>query len=103
MIDFSKNMTDKLLGVGEECDEIIVIGQCDIVIHGLTSGSVKLQYKLTDSDEIPDNNFWDHPIGVFSGDVFKTIFVSSIGVKCKLVGVGNNSGTYVRISRHLNN
>lgn len=102
MVDFSKNTTDKTLGVDEECDEIIVIGKCDIVVHGLTTGSVKLQYKLTETDELPSPTYWDHPIGEFTEDTFCTIFVSSVGVKCKLIGATNNDGVYVRLSRHLN-
>lgn len=93
---------DKVLGANGESPPFFVIGNCDIIINGLTSGSVKLQYLLTETDELPVPAWTDYPEGTFSADIFKTIFISSTGVQCKFVGVSNNAGVYVRLSRFLN-
>jgi len=93
---------DKVLGVDEYTDSIVVTGQCDILIYGLTSGTIKLQFKLQPSTELPSPDWWDFPNGTFSADAFQTVFVSGDGVKCRLLGVDNNAGVYVRIAKFLN-
>ena len=90
---------DDVLGVDATSPEIHVTGYCDIVIQGLTSGSVKLQYLLNKTTALPSPVWTDFPDGSFSTDLFNTIFLSSHGVYFKWVGVGNNAGVYVKIAR----
>lgn len=93
---------DKVLGLGEETEGFIVVGNCDIQVQGLTSGSVKLQYKSGATPALPVPSYVDFPDAEFTEDTYKTIFMSDNQTRFKLVGVGNNSGVYVKISRFLN-
>lgn len=95
-------IVDKILGVNEYTDEISLIGSCDICIQGLTSGSVKLQYKLRKTDILTDPQWVDFPDGSFISDTYTTIFISDYGVKCRLIGVGNNITVYTRLSYKAN-
>jgi hypothetical protein len=86
-------------------DGFVITGQCDIVIEGLTSGSVKFQYKLP---PVPGSaaghaNVWtDFPEGEFTADTYKTVFISEHGVTGRLYGNGCNDGVYVRLARYNN-
>lgn len=93
---------DAVLGVGEESPDFLVVGNCDICIQGLTSGAIQLQYKLTPTTALPAPTWKNFPDGTFTSDDYKTIFISEHGVQCKLSGVANNAGVYVRLSRYLN-
>jgi len=93
---------DAVLAAGEESVPFMVVGNCDILVSGLTAGSVALQYKLTPTTALPDPQWTLFPEGTFTTDIYKTVFISEHGVLCKLVGQGNNAGTYVRLSRYLN-
>lgn len=93
---------DKILGLNEYTDEIYLIGNCDICIQDLSAGSVKLQYKLRKTDVLTDPQWTDFPEGSFVSNTFTTVFISDYGVKCRLVGVGNNVGVYVRLSYKAN-
>lgn len=90
-------MIDKVLGVGESTDSITIFGNCDVIVEGLSSGSVKLQYKLTATTELPSPQWKDFPSGTFSSDVFKTVHIAGSQVEVRLTGVSNNAGVYVRI------
>lgn len=93
---------DKVMAPGGETDDIAVVGQCDILVQGLTSGSVKLQYLPPATEELPAPEFSDFPDGEFTEDVYKTIFMSDGRVRFKLVGIGNNDGVYAKIARFHN-
>lgn len=90
---------DVVLGVGGTSPEIHVTGYCDLVIQGLTSGVVKLQYLLNKTAALPAPAWTDFPDGSFSANTFQTIFMSAIGVYFRLVGVANNAGVYVKVAR----
>ena len=93
---------DKVIGVDEASPSFLVVGNCDVLVQGLTSGSVVLQYKLTKTDELPSPAWTNFPDGVFTADTYKTVFISEHGVQCRLLGVSNNASVYVRLSRYLN-
>ena len=93
---------DKVIGVDEASGAFLVVGNCDILVQGLTSGEVVLQYKLTKTTELPTPGWEQFPDGVFTADVYKTVFISEHGVQCRLQGVSNNADVYVRLSRFLN-
>lgn len=85
------------LGADETSGTFLIIGNCDIWVSGLTSGTVKLQLLF------PRKTTWlDVPDGTYTDDTMKTIFISEDGVRCRLVGVSNNAGVYVRMGRFLN-
>ena len=92
-----------LLDDTDTTDAIIGEGQFDVVVEGLTSGSIKLQYKLPKVKDsvIYDPDWVDFPDGEFVTDVYKTVFISEAGVFLRALGSGNNSGVYVRIAKHL--
>jgi len=90
---------DAVLAANASSGEIHVTGYCDIVVQGLTSGSVKLQYLLNKTTALPAPAWTDFPDGSFSTNLFSTIFLSSHGVYFKWVGVSNNAGVYVKIAR----
>lgn len=89
---------DGVLGVGEETDSIKLIGKADLVISGLTAGSVKLQYKLRPTDNLTSPAWTDYPNGSYTADTFTSIEVNDHGTEFKLVGVTNNAGVYARLS-----
>jgi len=93
---------DAVLGVGDTSPEFHVVGYCDLVIQGLTSGAVKLQYLLDKTTALPSPAWTDFPDGSFSTNIFNTVFLSQHGVYMRFVGVANNAGTYVKIAWHLN-
>ena len=80
-----------------ETEEFTIVGNCDIWVSGLTSGSVKLQIKFP-----LQGNWRDVPDEEYTEDTFKTIFISEAGVKGKLVGTDASTGTYMRFARHMN-
>jgi hypothetical protein len=85
------------LSVDGEGSEFSLIGNCDVWISGLTSGSVTLKIKF------PRSTTWrDVPDATFTQDTWKTIFISESGVQGKLVGSNNNDGVYVRLARYSN-
>lgn len=89
------------LGTGDASPGFLVVGNCDILVEGLSSGSVKLQYKLPPS-VIKESPAWtDFPGGEFTADIYKSVFISEHGVELRLLGVGNDE-CYVRIARYLN-
>lgn len=100
---YNKQVVDAVLGAGESSEGIVVVGQCDILVSGLTGGQVNLQYKLSKTPNLPSPDWTDFPEGSFTSDVYKTVFISEHGIKCRLTGVGNNAGVYVRLGRFLNN
>ena len=93
---------DKVIGVGEASPEFLVVGYCDILASGITTGAIKLQYKLPPSTELPAPAWTDFPDGSYTADFYKTVFLSEHGVIMRLLGVANNAGVYVRIARYLN-
>lgn len=92
---------DAVLGVGESSSDFLVNGYCDIVVSGLTAGAVKMQYMLSKTTALPVPTWTDFPDGSFTTDVFNTVFISADDVRVKMVGVANNAGVYVRITKHL--
>lgn len=96
--------TDKTLTAGGETPAFTIIGNCDILIKGLTAGSVKLQYLLPPSTENPSPTWEDWPSsdGEFTEDGWSTVFLSESNIRFKLVGSSNNAGAYVRFGRFLN-
>lgn len=93
---------DKVLATDESTGEILLVGKSDIIISGLTAGTIKLQYKLTPSTELPSPDWVDFPEASYTTDVFQTIFISEHGTLFRLTGVGNNAGAYVRLATFLN-
>ncbi len=96
-------LIDKFLEGTDETDPIKLIGYCDIVIQGMTSGTVTLQYKLKKTDILIAPTWENHPTGEFTENVSKTIFISDFGNEYKLVSSGTNAETYVRLSYFANN
>jgi len=90
---------DVVLGANESSNKFHVTGYCDVIISGLTSGAVKLQYLLHPTVALPVPAWTDFPDGSFSTNLFSTIFLSSHGVYFRWVGVSNNAGVYVKIAR----
>lgn len=93
---------DKVIAAGEETDPLVAKGMCDIIIQGLSSGAVQLQYKVRPTDEMPSPTWELVPNGEFTSDTMETLFVSSSFIKIKLKGVLNNAGVYCRIDREVN-
>jgi hypothetical protein len=83
------------LGAGESSRYFLVNGNCDILISGLTAGSVKLE-ALFQGEVAPI----DLPGGSFNADIFETIFISEDQVRLRFTGVGNNAGVVVRFGRY---
>ena len=96
------HMVETLLGVGQASSEFLIVGNCDILVENLTSGSVKLQYKLPPSTLKAVPAWTDFPGGLFTTAIYKTVFISEHGVIMRVLGVGNNANVYVRLSRYLN-
>ena len=94
-------MVDAVLGANESTDDFLVVGLCDVIVDGLSSGGVTLQYKLQPSTALPSPAWTTFPEGEFTEDTYKTVFISEHGVKCRLTGVSNNAGVYGRLARHL--
>ncbi len=95
-------IVDKLLGAGESTDGILMVGYCDFLISGLSSGAVKLQYLLKPTAVLIAPTWTDFPDMSFTADVYKTVFISEHGTLLRLTGVANNAGVYCRLSRFLN-
>lgn len=93
---------DDVLGVGDSSPSMLLVGKCDLIISGLSSGAVKLQYLLTPTTALAAPAWTDFPDGSFTEDIYKTIFVSEHGVQFRFTGVANNAGVYVRLARYLN-
>jgi hypothetical protein len=91
------NYVEATIGGVEESGEFVAVGNCDVWVSGLTSGSVKLQVKF------PNSSTWrDVPEEEYTADIFKTLFISEHGARFKLVGVSANSGVYIRMAKGLN-
>lgn len=86
--------TKSTLAANGSSSYLIINGSCDILVKGLTAGSIKLQ-AIFPEDTTPI----DIPDGSFTADVFKTIFISEDQVKVRLTGVSNNAGVIVRLAR----
>lgn len=93
---------DTILAANASSAAFLTVGYCDIVISGLTSGSVKLQYKLPPTAVLTAPAWTDFPDGSFTEDAYRTIFVSEHGVQMRLTGVSNNANVYVRLARYIN-
>jgi len=93
---------DKILGVNESSPSFLIVGNCDIVVSGLSAGAVKLQYKLPPTAVLTEPAWTDFPNKSFTADTYSSIFVSEHGVQMRLTGVSNNAGVYVRLARYLN-
>lgn len=96
------HMVEASLGVGESSAGFLIVGQCDVLVEGLTAGAVKLQYKLPPSTLKAAPAWTDFPDESYTTDVYKTVFISEHGVQLRLTGVANNAATYVRLGRYLN-
>ena len=94
-------VVDANLGATDSTDAIVINGQCDVLIQGLTGGSVKLQYRLGPTDVLTAPAWQDFPGGSFSEDVYKTVFISEDQVWLRLTGVSAAGTPYVRLARHL--
>jgi len=90
--------TESTLGVGGDSASFEPNGsKFDIIIQGITSGTVKLQYKLPVS-AIKDTPVWtDFPNGTYSADTYTSIEVVSKNVQFRLLGVDNNAGIYIKM------
>lgn len=93
---------DAVIDENESSPSMLLVGNCDIVISGLTSGSVKLQYLLPPTVALPSPAWTDYPADAFTEDAYKTLFISEHGVQFRLTGVSNNDSVYVRMARYLN-
>ena len=82
------------LGVDEESQSLVLVGDCDIYISNLTSGEVSVYIKFPQQ-----TSFRAMSDATFTSDASKTIFFSEHGIEVKLVGNGNNAGVYVRLAR----
>lgn len=72
---------DNLLAANASSTAFLAVGYCDIVISNLTSGSVKLQYKLPPTAVLTAPAWTDFPDGSFTENVYRTIFFSEHGVQ----------------------
>ena len=93
---------DAVLGVNGISPSFLLVGNCDVIVSGLTAGAVKLQYRLSPTVALPAPAWTDFPDGSFSANVYQTIFISDHGVIFRLVGVANNAGVYVRMAKFMN-
>jgi len=93
---------DAVLGIGGTSPAFLLVGNCDVVVQGLTTGAVKLQYRLSPTVALPVPEWKDFPDGSFIVDTYQTIFISDHGVIFRLLGVGNNAGVYVRMAKFMN-
>lgn len=84
---------DATLGVNESSDDIMLRGQCDVWVSGITTGQVVLQVRF------PGSTTWrDVPEGTFSSEAMKSISVTEDQVHFRFLGIGNNAGVYVRLA-----
>lgn len=95
-------LVDKFLSGADETDSIKLVGNCDIIIQGMESGSVTLQYKLKKTDVLVSPTWEIHPNGIFTENTAKTVFISDYGNRYKLVSVDTNAETYARLSYFIN-
>jgi hypothetical protein len=96
------NYVEGVIDAGEStAGGFIISGNCDVVVEGLTAGSIKLQYKLRPSPLNASPDWKDFPDGSFTEDTFKTLYISSAGVYGRLTSDGGNDGVYVKISREV--
>jgi len=95
-------LVDKFLDGTDETDPIKLVGYCDIIIQGMESGTVTLQYKLKKTDVLDSPEWFPHPNGIFTEDTAKTVFISDYGNQYKLTSVGTNAETYARLSYFIN-
>jgi len=93
---------DAVLGASESSAGYNITGHCDFLISGLTSGTVKLQFKHPASTNNATPAWTDFPDGAYTEDTYKTIFVSEHGVRFRFTGVSNNADVYVRFGRWNN-
>jgi hypothetical protein len=98
----SLRIVDAELDENDSSPSFLAVGYCDVVISGLTSGSVKLQYLLKPTTALPSPAWTDMPEGSFSADTYTTLFFSEHGVNLRLTGVSNNDGVYVRMASFVN-
>jgi hypothetical protein len=98
----NQRLVDAVLDVDESSPSFLAVGYCDIVVQGLSAGSVKLQYKLKPTTALPAPAWVDFPDGSFSADTYTTVFFSEHGVNLRLTGVGNNDTVYVRLASFVN-
>jgi hypothetical protein len=90
-------MEDTITGV-EASDELLLVGNCDVWISGITGGSVKLQLKFPGAGQ----TWRDVPDEEYTADTWKTIFISEHGVFFRLLGVSATGSVYTRLARFLN-
>lgn len=96
------NYVEGVIDAGESTrDGFIASGNCDIIVEGLTTGTIKLQYKLRPSTLNPTPDWKDIPDGSFTSDTFQTLYISSTGVYCRLTSDGGNDNVYVKIAREV--
>lgn len=96
------NYVEGVLDAGESTQEgFIISGNCDVIVEGLTAGSIKLQYKLRPSPLNASPAWADFPDGEFSADTFKSLYISSSGVYGRLTSSGGNDGVYVKLAREV--
>ena len=93
---------DEVIGVNGETAPFVAKGMCDVIVQGLSSGAVKLQYMVRPTVAMPSPTWKDFPDGSFAADTMQTLFLSSSFIKVKLVGVSNNANVYCRIDREVN-
>lgn len=96
-------ISEKVLGVGESSDPFVISGSCDLLVEGLTAGSVKLQYLIPASAIWLTPTWVDFPDQSYTADVYKTVFMADDQVSLRLTGVANNAGVRVRFSRRSGN
>jgi len=82
-----------VLAAGGVTSDISLVGNCDILIEGLTAGSISLQYRSPNT-----KLFVDMPDGSYTSDTYATVFFSR-EMECRLKGTGNNATVYVELSR----
>jgi hypothetical protein len=98
----SLRIVDAVLDVDESSPSFLAVGYCDVVVQGLSAGTVKLQYKLKPTTALLSPAWVDFPDGSFTSDTYTTLFFSEHGVNLRLTGDGNNDTVYVRMSSFIN-
>ena len=98
----SSRIVDAVLDVDESSSSFLAVGYCDVVVQGLSAGTVKIQYLLKPTTALPSPAWADFPDGSFTADVYTTLFFSEHGVKLRMTGDGNNDGVYVRMASYVN-
>ena len=62
---------DEYIGNGGASAAFPAVGVVDLIVQGLTTGSVKVQYKVLKTDLLTNPSWIDYPGMTFSGDTYR--------------------------------